>query len=72
MVRASTSLPVPVSPVSVIVTSARANGASNSKTRRMAGETLASLRAARVDVGAGGLVLPETTGGGGAELGDAG
>jgi len=37
----------------------------------MAGETLATLRAARADVGAGGGVLSETAGGG-TELGDAG
>jgi len=38
----------------------------------MAGETLATLRATRTDVGAGGGVLSETAGGGGTELGEAG
>jgi hypothetical protein len=38
----------------------------------MAGETLATLRAARGEVGAGGGVLSETGGAGGTELGEAG
>ena len=58
--RASTSLPVPVSPVSVTVTSARARGFSSSNTRRIAGDAVATLRGERSTVGAGGGVLSGT------------
>src|SRR3954469_17858702 len=52
MLRANTSLPVPVSPINVTVTSARASGRSRSSTAHMAGETAVAPSAAPPSEGA--------------------